>query len=322
MVETAHGNLRPNVPWFESPFFEREFERSDLDDQSKERVAFFAEHGYLVLRLDIPNFNQIADEIAAALSHSTDGNRVRDAWRYVPAVRGLACQPEVLSVLETLYQRRPVPFQTINFMRGTQQRTHSDLVHFNSLPQRFMAGVWFALEDVGPHNGALHYYPGSHRLSVFEPHDIGRRGSSVRSRVDDYPAYEEFIAGLIEELGLEKETVELRRGEAIIWSANLLHGGDPIEDPQSTRRSQVTHCYFEGCRYYTPLYSDPPLGRYDWTRVVDITTGEEQPHIYNGKRVPLPARTRARYAVEHRLKRSEAGRRAFRRAKQAFTTRR
>ncbi len=62
-----------------------------------------------------------------------------------------------------------------------------------------------------------------------------------------------------------------------------------IEDPQSTRHSQVTHCYFEGCRYYTPLYSDPPLGRYDWTRVIDITTGQEHPHVYNGGAVRLPA---------------------------------
>ena len=321
-TETATTKLRLNVPWFESPFFERELERSGLDDHGKEQVAFFAEHGYLILRPEIPEFDRLADEITTALAaeHATV-NRIQDAWRYVPAVRELATRPEVLTVLENLYGRRPVPFQTLNFARGTQQRTHSDLVHFNSLPQRFMAGVWFALEDVGPQNGALHYYPGSHRLAVYEPHDLGLNGSSVRSRNTDYRQYEDFLVGLIDDLGLAKETVRMRRGEAMIWSANLLHGGERIEDPQSTRRSQVTHCYFEGCRYYTPLYSDPPLGRYDWTRVVDITTGEEQPHVYNGEPVPLPARARARYAVEGRLKQSETGRRLFQRVKQTLTSR-
>ncbi len=320
---TPSHSLRPNIPWFESPFFERDLERSNLDERTREQVAFFAENGYLVLRPDIPDFDRLADEIIDALAeeHAAVGNRIQDAWRYVPAVRQLATHPEILTVLESIYGRRPVPFQTLNFARGTQQRTHSDLVHFNSIPQRFMAGVWFALEDVGSHNGALHYYPGSHRLSVFEPHDLGLHGSSVRSRNTDYRSYEAFLAGLIDDLGLEKKTVQMQRGEAIIWSANLLHGGDPIEDRQATRHSQVTHCYFEGCRYYTPLYSDPPLGRYDWTRIVNITTGEEQPHIYNGERVRLPARTRARYAVEHRLKESEAGRRAFRRVKQTLTRR-
>lgn len=323
VTETSAKNLGPNVPWFESPFFERELERSDLDEHTREQVAFFAQHGYLLLQPEIPDFDRLADEITNALAeeHGTVANRVQDAWRYVPAVRELATRPEVLGVLESLYGRRPVPFQTLNFARGTQQRTHSDLVHFNSLPQRYMAGVWFALEDVGPHNGALHYYPGSHRLAVYEPHDLGLHGSSVRSRETDYRRYEDFLARLIDDLGLHKETVRMRRGEAIIWSANLLHGGNPIEDPKSTRRSQVTHCYFEGCRYYTPLYSDPPLGRYDWTRVINVTTGEEQPHVYNGERVRLPARTRARYAVEGRLKESETGRRLFRRVKQALRSR-
>jgi hypothetical protein len=316
-------NVRLQVPWFESPFFERELDQSELDGETKEKVAFFAENGYLVIEPDIPDFDRMADEITGALAdeHAGVSNRVQDAWRYVPAVRDLATRPEVLRWLELLYGRRAVPFQTLNFRRGTQQRTHSDHVHFNSLPLRFMAGVWFALEDVGPDNGALHYYPGSHRLSLYEPHDLGLSGSSVRSRNEDYRQYEAFLDQLIDVLGLQKETVRMSRGQAIIWSANLLHGGDPIQDPQSTRRSQVTHYYFEGCRYYTPLYSDPPLGRYDWTRVIDITTGREQPHMYNGKKVRLPAKNRARYAVEQRLKESETGRRVFRAAKQALTSR-
>ena len=30
-----------------------------------------------------------------------------------------------------------------------------------------------------------------------------------------------------------------------------------MQDPQSTRKSQVTHYYFEGCRYWTPMLSAP-----------------------------------------------------------------
>jgi hypothetical protein len=42
--------------------------------------------------------------------------------------------------------------------------------------------------------GAPHYYPGSHRLAVYEPHDLGLDGSSVRSRDTDYRSYEDFLA--------------------------------------------------------------------------------------------------------------------------------
>jgi hypothetical protein len=300
-----------NLPWFESPFFERELAGADLDDEMRERVRSFAERGYVVFDLDRDDFEALAREIEDALDPEFDaaGNRVQDAWAFVPAVRTLATDPTVLSTLAALYGRRPVPFQTLNFRRGTQQPTHSDLLHFNSLPPRYMAGVWIALEDVEPHSGPLHYYPGSHKLPVFELHDLSLSGSSYANRDEQYDLYNRFVAELLAESGLPKETRLLRRGQALIWASNLFHGGDPISDPSSTRRSQVTHYYFDGCRYYTPLYSDPPLGRYSWRRVIDISTGRVQPHVYAGEKVRLPLKAVARYEVEHRLRTSDLGRR-------------
>ena len=55
------------------------------------------------------------------------------------------------------------------------------------------------------------------------------------------------LLGAIEERGLERRRARLKRGQALIWAANLLHGGDPITDPNSTRRS--------GCARYCPLTS-------------------------------------------------------------------
>ena len=53
----------------------------------------------------------------------------------------------ILSLFSTLYGRRAWPFQTLNFPVGTQQHYHSDSVHFSSVPERFMCGVWVDLED-------------------------------------------------------------------------------------------------------------------------------------------------------------------------------
>jgi hypothetical protein len=305
---------RLNTPWFESPFFERQLAEAELTEVMRERVRSFAQNGYLVLDLDLPDFSAIAAEIDRLLSaeYEREANRVQDAWLFAEPVRRLATNPVVLETLEALYRRRPIPFQTLNFKRGTQQATHSDLLHFNSLPPRYMAGVWIALEDVHSGSGPLHYYPGSHRLPVFELHDLDLEASSYANRDEQYDVYGEFVAELLAQSGLAKETVSLKQGQALIWAANLLHGGEPITDPASTRRSQVTHYYFERSRYYTPLYSDPPLGRFAWRQVTDITTGKVQPHFYGGQEVALPLRTRARYALERRLRGSEAGRRRLR----------
>ena len=55
--------------------------------------------------------------------------------------------------------------------------------------------------------------------------------------------------------GLEIDYGLIKKGHALVWSANLLHGGSPANDPERTRKSQVTHYFFEGTRYYTPLMS-------------------------------------------------------------------
>lgn len=178
-------------------------------------------------------------------------NRIMDAWRINEHVKRLALAPDVLTVLERLYDRRPLPFQTLNFRTGTQQAPHSDAMHFDSEPAGYMCGVWIALEEVDMDNGPLVYYPGSHRLPQVTMQELG-----LRSESDDYPAYERHVAEVIEREGLEPRYGVMGKGEAIVWAANLLHGGAPQADRDRTRHSQVTHVFFEGCRYYTPMLSD------------------------------------------------------------------
>jgi ectoine hydroxylase-related dioxygenase (phytanoyl-CoA dioxygenase family) len=177
--------------------------------------------------------------------------RIQDAWKISDNVKSLALAPPALVLLEGLYGRKPLPFQTINFRKGSQQAPHSDAIHFSTMPEGFMCGVWVALEDIDEHNGPLVYYPGSHRFPYLRPADIG-----LDATWDDYPDYEQYVADLIERESLEPAYGTIRKGQAIIWAANLIHGGAPQTDPDRTRLSQVTHYYFEGCRYFTPMRTE------------------------------------------------------------------
>jgi ectoine hydroxylase-related dioxygenase (phytanoyl-CoA dioxygenase family) len=184
-----------------------------------------------------------------AISHR-DEHRVQDAWVVSDNVKAIATAPAVVTVLREAYGREPLPFQTINFRAGSQQRPHSDAMHFNSEPSGFMCGIWLALEDIHEDSGPLVYYPGSHRLDEFT---IGDVESATES--PEHADYEDFIAALIEREGLEPRYATIRKGEALIWSGNLIHGGAPQTDPARSRWSQVTHYFFEGCRYWKPLAS-------------------------------------------------------------------
>jgi hypothetical protein len=277
-----------NLPWIDSPFFNQRLADSHLDEPTRAMVKFYADNGYLIIDPEISDVDGVAQEIVGACTRDPEyQQRLLDEWERVPAIRRLAVTPKILSTLRTLYGRDPIPMQTLNFGRGTQQRPHSDSVHFSSVPQGFMCGVWIALEDIDETNGPLEYYPGSHRLPYLDFSNLGITGSDQREH-EFYPRYERFIQSCIRELSLERRTLSIPKGQAIIWAANLLHGGSAVTDPTRTRHSQVTHYYFADCLYYHPYRSDPFLGKIQWLDKRDIRTGQFIPQIYNGRAARLP----------------------------------
>ena len=226
---------------------------------TEEAINRFHERG--VLLFDFGLETDLLDRIIAEVEPHYDGLlhdrpqppiRVQDAWRQVEPVRQLAVNNRILRALEELLQRKPLPFQTLNFPVGTTQLAHSDTIHFSTLPKGYMVGVWVALEDIDEDNGPLIYYPGSHRMPYYTMQDLG-----LGCGYDYYQDYEQCIQQLIRKHGFDPEYGTVSKGQAIIWHANLLHGGADRSDPRRTRHSQVTHYYFEGCKYYTPLESQP-----------------------------------------------------------------
>lgn len=143
-------------------------------------------------------------------------------------------------------------------------------------------------------NGPLFYYPGSHRLPELNGYDLG-------ATVDDYfyPVYEDLQHELMDELGLKPTEFHARKGDALIWSSNIIHGGRPVLRTGSTRWSQVTHFFFEDCIYYQPHSSEIPTGELRMLDVVDLNTLERVEPSYNGKKVwvqPL-GNTRSRLSM-------------------------
>lgn len=280
--------LKKNIPWIESPFFEGELKKAALSPDMEALVRHYAEEGYVVFDPEV-SLATIDRAIEALRPDYAAQNvtRLQDAWQYNADVKEIATAPKVLEVLRMLYRREPIPFQTLNFNVGTQQRTHSDMIHFSSIPQRFMCGVWIAFEDIHAGNGPLHYYPKSHKLPFFDMVDMNLRGSDSRSQEETYgyfaKQYENFIQASIEEMGLKKAILNMKKGQALIWAANLLHGGEKITQEGATRWSQVTHYYFEDCVYYTPLLSDMPLNRTFVRQITDIRTGQKVTNKYMGE---------------------------------------
>ena len=89
-----------------------------------------------------------------------------------------------------------------------------------------MCGVWVALEDVTLQNGPLCYYPGSHKWAVYSNEHITALGSDLRKPAAQW-IYEKLWQQLVATHNCEKEVFLAKQGQALIWSAYLLHGGEP-----------------------------------------------------------------------------------------------
>jgi hypothetical protein len=199
------------LPPLESPFAERFLEPVPAEHPLRGLVLRFARDGFVTLDLEIEGFDEIARRITGDLAgRYTEGNRrVQEAWYFQQDVRALACRRQVLDLLAFLDQREPIPFQTLDFDVGTEQATHSDVLHFDSIQRRYMCGVWVALEEIDAANGPLHYYPGSHRLPDYDLDDLG-----LSRGFEDYARYEHFIAALARAHGLPclREVIDLKSG--------------------------------------------------------------------------------------------------------------
>jgi hypothetical protein len=290
-------NPLPGVPDVESPFFDVLFREKQVSEQTREMARNLRRDGYVVFDFPEADFHQLADTIIKKLDSrydwtgwrngKTDSLRVQDGWRDVPEVHRIACNQTVLQLLGDLYGRRAFPFQTLNFPVGTQQHFHTDSIHFSSCPERFMVGVWVALEDIDADNGPLIYYPGSHALPIYTNEQLGVNPNfGGPNPSGHYPAFLGAWEQLVENLNLKPMTFHAKKGQALIWSANLLHGGAAQNDLNRTRYSQVTHYFFDNCSYYTPLHSVPFLGPIYYRDIVDISSGQKMPNTISGQLVP------------------------------------
>ncbi|KAF2992250.1 phytanoyl-CoA dioxygenase family protein [Methylocystis sp. MJC1] len=283
-------DLLPGVPLIESPFFSQDI--SSLPEAYQPIAQQLHDQGFAVIDFPDAQFDERAEAIKSRLAARFGWSdpaacpmsaRIQDAWEFDRDVRDIACNSAILDLLSALYGKTAFPFQTLNFPIGTQQPAHSDHIHFSAIPERFMCGVWVALEDVDADAGPLYYYPGSHVWPSYGNEHIGV------SLAEDPPdaAVVKFVHlhdALPKALGVERQTFLARKGQALIWASNLLHGGAPRVDAARSRWSQVTHYFFEGCRYTTPLKNDAMAGKTLTRQVKDARKeGRLSGAVHNGQ---------------------------------------
>lgn len=172
--------------------------------------------------------------------------------------RQLIFSKRIERFLTLLFERPALATQTLYFRWGSRQEMHQDSAFVKmSSPLQFAAS-WIALEDISPDTGELEYYVGSHRLE-----DYLFEGASkwMPANSGEYRSYVDSLHKRSSERGFKRERFLAKKGDVLLWSADLAHGGSSYIDRGITRKSLVTHYCPVSCN---PIYglTAPSIPRY------------------------------------------------------------
>jgi hypothetical protein len=229
------------------------------------QILSWSDNGYMILEELFPkeDCDKISEEIDALLRKGklsfNNSNKLMFAGRKSGFIKSITRHALLKSVLEFLLDKEVVPFQTINFLKGSEQRAHSDSVHMTTYPLGYLIAAWVALEDMTAENGPLFYYPGSHKLPYLLNEDFNRGETALTLGKKNYDDYEDLVESLLQQNPFEKKVFYAKKGDVLIWHANLVHGGSPILNPGLTRKSMVIHYYATDVIKYHEITERPSL---------------------------------------------------------------
>jgi phytanoyl-CoA hydroxylase len=278
-------------------------EIGQVSDKQADLLSTWIDDGYVVLEQAIPSalIDAAASDLDKAYAggftklrfecHKVEGvalipwqaevarhpAKAIDLHHFSPAVRDVMFAEAISDFLGTIFESKIFATNSLAFQRGSGQNGHQDSAYVPYTIPRQFAASWVALEDVTIGAGELFYYPGSHRFPDFlyggkykSIAEAARCGYSVdNAEIERHVA---ILARRAESQGIEKKQLAAKKGDVLIWHADLVHGGNPISS-DTTRKSLVTH--------YCPKRISPLSSEQLKTKIY-----ERQGHIFTSHLYP------------------------------------
>ena len=243
-----------------------QIEFQKLSTQRQNELLGWSEKGYVILKHffskeRVQKINEEVQNLDCSGKAKWVGNKMMFAIHYSDIMLKASADPELMSIINLIMGKKMELFQSINFLTGSEQRTHSDSFHMSTFPYGNIIAAWIALEETSADNGPLHYYEGSHKLPYVVNKDFGNAGTSFFLGNKLYSDYEDKIASILKQNSFERKILLAEPGDVLLWHSNLLHGGEPHRNKDLTRKSLVTHYYAEDAICYHEVTQRPTLKR-------------------------------------------------------------
>lgn len=237
----------------------------NFSDDIQEQLLQWSNNGYLHIKQyfsheQVDDVNKAVDELINQKHLPvTHDNKVMFGYKHSPVIKKMMQDEGLKTLLSFILDKETIPFQTLNFVKGSGQRAHSDSIHMTTYPLGYLIAAWIALEDIHPDSGPLFYYPGSHKLPYLLNDDFENYSTQLKLGNKQYSDYEDMTAELLSQNHFQSEVFLPKKGDVLIWHANLIHGGMPVVNPALTRKSMVVHYYAKDVIKYHEITERPSL---------------------------------------------------------------
>jgi ectoine hydroxylase-related dioxygenase (phytanoyl-CoA dioxygenase family) len=171
----------------------------------------------------------------------TERIRLVDIYVYFESALRALFSEKISRFLRIVFEDDPLLFQSLSFERGSEQAMHQDTAYVVVNSPMELAASWIALEDIREGSGELMYYEGSHRLPEYDFGGQYKHWNPVRDGIQQHEEWNRLLNQNAKAMGLPTRTFLPKKGDALIWSADLAHGGSAVTDRSLTRRSLVGH---------------------------------------------------------------------------------
>jgi ectoine hydroxylase len=237
----------------------------NFSEDIQQQLLSWSDNGFIILKSFIADstadfineeIEKLVEQKKLQFSHD---NKLMFANLISPLIKNITTEKRLIDILEFILGKEVVPFQTINFLRGSNQRAHSDSIHMTTYPLGYLIAVWIALEDTTMENGPLFYYSGTNRLPYLLNEDFNEGETLISLGKKDYKDYEDVLENLIREKNIEPKIFLAKKGDVFIWHANLIHGGLPVKNNDLTRKSMVIHYYAKDVIKYHEITERPSI---------------------------------------------------------------
>jgi hypothetical protein len=186
---------------------------------------------------------------------------------------------ELMEFLRDYFGDEPILRQPQTGFYPPRTPDHTDSLDIKVSPHGAELRVWCALEDIHPDSGPIYFVPGSHKAisEALQREVLTERPEFIdllRSQMKPTTAEEYFsvtkplwdyvkqikLTRAIEEIGLERRPLLLKKGDVIVFSPDVVHGTCRRNNPTLTRKvfvaswAAASAVWYESRAYWGPYH--------------------------------------------------------------------